>query len=237
MKNALLLTLLVCLMPLSMKAQRAISGEGDVVRQEIQLETLTAIRLGISCDVILTQGASQKIVLEGQQNVLDNIKREVRHGSWIIQYDRNVHRSKDVKIYITMQDLTDASVSGSGSISSTNRFKGLQDLELAVSGSGEVSLDIEAQSVEAAVSGSGDVDLRGSARSIEIAISGSGDVDAQGLETQRCEVAISGSGDATVYCSESLEAAVSGSGDIGYKGSAPVVKAAVHGSGDVRKID
>ena len=237
MKNARHFILLAMFLPLIITAQRSVSGEGDVVRQEIQLEALHAIGLGISCDVILTQGAPQKIVLEGQQNVLDNIKREVRNGSWTINFERNVHKSRDVKIYITLQDLTDVSVSGSGSISSTNRFKGLKDLELAVSGSGEISLDIEALTVEAAVSGSGDIDLQGSARSIEIAISGSGDVDAQGLQTQHCEIAISGSGDARVYCSESLEAAVSGSGDIGYKGGASMVKAAVHGSGDIKKMD
>jgi hypothetical protein len=225
-------------LPLLTIAQRGqISGEGEIVKEEITLEKIHSIGLGFSGDVILTHGSSQKVVLEGQKNVIDNIKREVRNGNWNLTYEKNVKQSKPVKVYITMATLKDVAVGGSGSISSTNVFTNLGDVDIAVSGSGDISLKMEAGNLDCAVSGSGGIHLEGSASSIDIAVSGSGDVDAQHMKTGNCEVSISGSGDVLVYCSESLEAAISGSGDIRYKGNAPKVQAAVHGSGDIREIE
>jgi len=226
------------LLPLLSSGQRgAISGEGEIVKQEISLEKIHGIWLGFSGDVILTQGQTQKIVLEGQQNVLDNIKRQVEDGIWHIYFEKNVRQHKSVKIYVTLSDLTDVSLSGSGNISSSGTFNNLGDLDIAVSGSGDIQLSILAGRIDCAVSGSGEVKLEGSGTAIDIAISGSGDVDASGLHTMNCEVAISGSGDALVYCTQSLDAAISGSGDIGYRGGATKVRAAVNGSGDVTEMD
>jgi uncharacterized protein YaiE (UPF0345 family) len=175
--------------------------------------------------------------MEGQQNILDNIKRDVDGGIWRVNFEKSVRNAKPVKIYITLATLEEAAVSGSGNISSTNTFQNIGDLEIGVSGSGEVNLSVGADEIETAISGSGDIFLKGSANMLEASISGSGNVDASDLKTSDCEVSISGSGDVTVYCTASLEAAVSGSGDVRYKGDAAKVKASVSGSGDVNEID
>lgn len=226
--------ILACI-PIALQAQ--IKGEGDIVKEEIQLETLTGVALGFSGDVVLTQGSTQKIVMEGQKNVLDNIKRTVKNGMWHISFDKNVRDHKPVKVYITMATLKDVAVSGSGNISTTNVFKGLGDVDVAVSGSGGIDVQMEAQDVESAISGSGDVRLSGKASTLELAISGSGDFDCQDLRTDNCEIAISGSGDAKVHCTGTLEVAISGSGDVRYVGDTPKVRASVSGSGDVLPMD
>lgn len=237
MKALRLLLPLFAVAPFSLIAQLGISGKGDVVKQEIQLETITGVELNFSGDIVLTQGSSQKIVMEGQQNILDNIKREVKNGVWKVRYDKNVQSAKPVKITITMATLTSAAVSGSGDIMTTNIFSGLGEVDVAISGSGKIQLNLNATAIEAAVSGSGNVTLEGTSNSLEIAISGSGGVNAQDLKTGNCEVAISGSGDALVYCTATLETAISGSGDVKYKGDAPKVRASISGSGNVSEIE
>jgi hypothetical protein len=238
MKASRFYTLMILCIPLISQAQwGSISGEGDVVKQEIQFETLRGVRLGFSGDIILTQGSPQKIVMEGQQNILDNIKREVTGGIWKVNYEKNVRNAKPVKIYITLATLEEASISGSGNITTTSTFQNLAGLEAWVSGSGNVNLSINAGDVETAVSGSGNVELKGSANSLEASISGSGNVRAVDLKTANCDVSISGSGDVTVYCTSSLETSISGSGDVRYKGDAAKVKASVSGSGNVEEID
>jgi hypothetical protein len=213
-----------------------LSGQGDVVKQEIQLETLKGVMLGFSGDVILTQGSPQKIVMEGQQNILDNIKREVRDGVWNITFDKSVKDAKPVRVYITLATINEVGLSGSGKLTTTNTFQNLDDLDIGLSGSGEIDLHVNADEIETAISGSGDILLEGSAESLEVAISGSGNVNAVALRTADCEIAISGSGDATVFCTASLESAISGSGDVRYKGNVPNVKASISGSGDVSEI-
>lgn len=236
MKNTIAYFIFALCIPLFSVAQ-GISGQGDVVKQEIQLANIKGVQLAFSGDIILTQGSPQKIVMEGQQNILDNIKREVKEGVWKVGFEKNVRDIKPVKIYITMSSLEVASVSGSGNITSTNTFQNLGNLEIGVSGSGGVDLSVSAQEIDAAISGSGEIVLKGSANALDVGISGSGDVDAVELRTADCEVAISGSGDAQINCTGSLDSKISGSGDVRYKGNAPKVKASVSGSGDVREIE
>jgi len=233
-KSGIPIFMLLCL-PLLTIAQ--VQGSGDIVKQEITLEKLSGVRLGFSGDIILTQGSTQKIVLEGQQNVLDNIKRDVDDGIWNVNFHKGIRNAKHVRIYITLASLAEVYVSGSGNISTTGTFRNLGELETGVAGSGNINLDVEAGNVEAAISGSGDITLQGTADNLEVMISGSGDVRAVDLRTTNCEVSISGSGDATLYCTSSIESAISGSGDVRYKGDPSKVRAAVNGSGDVKEID
>ena len=233
-----LLAALTLFVTLNLNAQwKSINGEGDVVKQEIELETLTGVRLGFHGDIYITQGTPQKIVMEGQQNVLDNIKREVNGGVWKVYFDKSVKNAKPVKIYITMATLEEAGVSGSGNLESKGAFENIGDLDTYVSGSGDVKLEIDAEDVESAVSGSGEIKLSGRAERLECSISGSGDVRAMDLRVGDCEVAISGSGDVEVHATGELEVSISGSGDVKYKGEPAKVKSRVSGSGDVREAN
>lgn len=213
----------------------SINGEGEVVRQEINLAAFDGIGLGFHAAVILTQGNTQKVVIEAQQNIIDNIKKEVRGGSWDIGFMKSVKSAKDITIYITLPKVKDLALSGSGSIRSTNKFSNLGDVDIAVSGSGDVHFEYDGGDTDLALSGSGDVHLSGTASSLEVAVSGSGDVSASELKAGSCDVAISGSGDVTVYVNGDLDAAIMGSGDVRYKGDAKV-SASVMGSGSVTKL-
>ena len=240
MKNAILIVSCVLCASIQSHAQnwakKAIHGEGEIVTQEITLDKLSGVKLGFHGDVFITQGSTQKVVMHGQQNILDNIKREVKNGAWYITNERNVRNAKDVKIYITMSTLDVAKVSGSGSIVSEGKFRALGDVDLGVSGSGDLILDLEAADIDCGVSGSGEIQLKGSANMLDISISGSGDIDGVGMMVSDCEVSISGSGDVSVYVTESLSSRISGSGDIRYKGDAAKVRSSISGSGDVREI-
>jgi hypothetical protein len=211
-------------------------GEGDAVRQVITLPDLKGINLSFAGDVILTQGSTQSIELEGQQNILDNIKREVRDGVWHIYFDKNVREAKPVTVRITLPHLEEVGLSGSGSVKSTNHFRNLNELDINVAGSGEIMLDYDASSTDLHLSGSGQIHLNGISKSLSVSISGSGDVMASDLKTEDCDVTISGSGDASVNASRELDTHISGSGDVRYSGSASV-DAHISGTGEVTKMN
>ncbi len=237
-KLTLLVLILTFMTGQHLWAQRwgqGIDGEGAVVKQEISLAEIDGFDLGFGGDVILTPGATQKIVIEGQQNIIDNIKRDVNKGIWRIAYIKNVHNAKPVTVYITVPTLTHVGLSGSGSIKSTGKFSSLKDVDIALAGSGDISIDLEARDIGIRISGSGGIRLAGSTESLEVAISGSGDVMTKELVASHCKVQISGSGDAAVYVNGDLETAISGSGDVTYKGDASVT-ARISGSGEVRKF-
>ena len=216
--------------------KRAIKGEGPIVEKQVSLSTFEGIRSGFSCDIFITQGDRQEVRLEGQQNILENLTLDVDGGILKIKYDRMVRMAKPVKIYITMKNLVQASLSGSGSLVTTNHFRNLENLDVSVSGSGDVRLEVDARDVGMSVSGSGDISLSGTARDLDMSISGSGGIDSRDLMAESCEISISGSGDATVYVKEVLDARVSGSGNIRYRGDVAKVHSRVSGSGSVKSL-
>ena len=215
--------------------KKAITGEGDVVKRTLEVDNFDGIVLGFHGDVYLTQGSSQKVEVEAQANIIENINTEVKNGVWHVNNKRNVRNTKKVKVYVTMTDLSKAAISGSGNLVMTNTFRNLDDVKLSISGSGDLEASIEAGDVSSHISGSGRILVKGSAKSNDMHISGSGDINARDLEVETCEIHISGSGDCSVFVNQSIDAHVSGSGDIDYKGS-PNIKSRISGSGDIRKM-
>jgi hypothetical protein len=236
-KSVFLLVALMAFIANSVISQSwgSLSGEGPVVKQEINLSSFDEIDLGFSGNVILTPGTTQKVVVEGQQNIIDLIKRDVKDGMWKIDFSKSVKDAKEVTVFIAIPTVKIVALTGSGRISSTGQFTGLNQLDVAVSGSGDIQFDATAKDMNLYLSGSGDIEMRGTTNTLEITISGSGDVSAASLKASKCQVHISGSGDADVHVNGDLETSISGSGDVHYKGEANVT-ARISGSGEVSKL-
>jgi hypothetical protein len=227
-----LLTALLLTSALPAQSWNGIRGEGPQVTRQLDVDDFDGFTLAINARVQITQGSARSVEVEGQENIIDNIVTDVRDGRWKIKFDQNVRRHDGLTIRITMPRLQEASISGSGSIEGQGPFTGLDDLQIGISGSGDIDLDVEAADIRTSISGSGDIRLGGSANRHEVRISGSGDVHAAELNAKDCQVRISGSGDAEVNASDMLEVSTSGSGDVYYRGR-PRVKAKVSGSGKV----
>jgi hypothetical protein len=210
-----------------------IRGEGPKITKTLDVDNFDGVGLSINADLYLTQGDSYSFRIEAQENIIENIETDIDGGYLKIKFDKNVGRHAGITIWITMPTLTKAYLSGSGLIKSERPFKGLGNLEVGISGSGDIDLAFDAADVNTRISGSGDIRLNGSARNMEIRISGSGEVAAGGLTTNNCSVRISGSGDCEVNAEGDLVVSTSGSGDVYYRGR-PRVKAKVSGSGEVQ---
>ena len=92
-------------------------------------------------------------------------------------------------------------------------------MDVSLSGSGDIVLNIESNKAKANVSGSGDITLKGRASNLLATVTGSGDFHGFDLDSVNTEVSVTGSGDAKVNCSGELKARVTGSGDIEYRGN------------------
>lgn len=206
-------------------------------RESRDVGSFDEISLGTHADLYLTIGSKTSVELVGDEDDIDEIETEVVNGSLRI---RNESRwgwnwsSDKVKIYITVPEIKAISVSGSGNIYGESTIKA-DDLELSISGSGNIELDIEATEASMTISGSGNAELEGSVKDLTLRISGSGSIEAESLRAEDAEVRISGSGSVEIYASESLEARIAGSGSVYYYGDPKQVDSSSAGSGKVKK--
>lgn len=231
--------LVVCMSFSAAQAQNwwknRITGEGEVVKKTLDVADFDGFTLAVSGDVHLRQGSKTELIVKAQENIIDNIELKMDGSHLKITYDRPVWRSKGIDIYITVATLNRIGVSGSGDVTTDEKFSNLKDLQMAVSGSGNIRFECDAEDVETRVSGSGNVSIKGSGKSFSSRVSGSGNVRASDFEVADAKVSVSGSGNVYVFATESLEASVSGSGDVKYKGK-PKLKAKASGSGDIESI-
>lgn len=210
---------------------RCVEGNGSVVSQEIDLDNFEGIHLKIFAEVYIKQGPTQKVVAESHQNIIDLIERDVRNRVWEIETSRCTRDIARLKLFITLPNIDQLSISGSGDIISENILVAGQ-MDISLSGSGNIDAGVDVEDLYTRVSGSGDVFLEGTAGFHEINISGSGDISSFKLLTDKTDVQISGSGDADVHAAGSLKVKISGSGDVRYKGN-PSLDVQISGSGSV----
>jgi hypothetical protein len=199
------------------------------------VDDFTAVAFGVAGELILVQGSTFSVVLEGDEDFLEEIETTVRGNRLIIRHDSWFSfGNKKVTAYVTMPEVEGLSVSGSGKMIAEGSIRA-EDLDMNVSGSGRIELmDLNAESIECSISGSGTIELKGKAEDGELSISGSGDYYGQSFPLSTLDVSISGSGTCRTTVEDDLTARVSGSGDVYYSGS-PRVDARVSGSGKVRK--
>lgn len=208
-----------------------LNGSGPIVSETIILPDFTGIDVRMSARVFVRQGDEFEVTVEGKQNIIDELERDVHNGIWRIEIDRCVRDVGELTVFVTMPDITSLKMSGSGDIISENTLI-VQDINLEISGSGDIDLSLEADDIDSRISGSGDLILEGLADELDLTISGSGDLRAFGLTLRTADINITGSGDAEVFVNELLIVRISGSGDVFFKGD-PTIDTTITGSGRV----
>lgn len=205
-------------------------GQGPVVEEILNLSEFTGIELKIAANVYISQDDFFEVVAKGEQNVIDELERNVRNDTWEIEFD-DCMEDYELDLYITMPEVEFLSIEGSGEIRGETFFDS-QYITLRISGSGDMCLGIFAEEIDAKIMGSGDIELEGTAEQLDLKITGSGDVKSFNLLNENADVQLTGSGDASVHVLEFLKVKISGSGDVFYKGF-PDLDLDISGSGDV----
>lgn len=189
----------------------------------------TELALVASDTVILTEGDTLDITLEGDEDAIEALRFTNSDGTLGIV--RESGRWKDTGqaiVRVTMPAPEAISIAGSGSVESA-RMATNAAINIAGSGSVDVSA-FDSEMLEVSMGGSGKVTGTGSAERIEISSAGSGQVDLAGLTTERAEVSIVGSGDVRFASDGDVEASIAGSGSVYVTGSATCTVSSV-GSG------
>lgn len=202
-----------------------------------KLAPFNSLLHNISGNVVWKQGEEQRVEIRAVPEILAEIVTEVKEGGVLyIGYRTPNFEKGDNKIYVFVTSPTIKAIrlSGSGNLESKNRWR-VEDISLALSGTGNISLNLRADKVMTELTGSGNIKLKGRADTQIIEMSGAGQVLAEEMKLDACTVDISGSGSCFVYAREKLTASIRGSGSVLYKGN-PEVNKSIEGAGSVSKM-
>ncbi|MEO1052632.1 MAG: head GIN domain-containing protein [Bacteroidota bacterium] len=207
-------------------------GSGPLETRSFSIEEFTSFNMGISGNVFVTQGETQSVTIQGQENVLNQINTNVSGGTWNINLGKCFRRYEPLEIFITVNSLNGIALSGSGNIIGQTPFDAA-NMQITLSGSGNITFTIDnSDQINTVLSGSGGIVLSGDVDNHIINVAGSGNVQSFNLESQTSSVNISGSGSADVNVVNALVATIVGSGNIRYRGN-PTIERNISGSGNV----
>lgn len=223
-----------------------VSVSAQVTKKVLELPDFRAIYNNSNYTVYLKQTNKQEVTVEALTEIYNLTKISVENGVLMINLERkpddpnksiwakidDIKLNPTMKLYISVKNLDEIQVNGAGKVISENSLASSL-LNLSLSGSGSMDLDIKGDVVKAEVSGSGKLGIKGYATSLDAVVSGSGSLNAFNCPVEKAKVKVSGSGIAELNVSDNLDAMVAGSGSVKHKGNTKNTVKKVYGSGTV----
>lgn len=235
MKKLSILLTLVMSSILFYSCDKTIKGEGEIVQQVKSVDNFTQVISNIKDPVIVTQGGDFKVVLKGQQNIIDNIRVYAQYGKLRIEYkdDAKFSNYKPVEVLVNLPVLTNASVEN-GTMNLLGKFQS-NKLNFRVNGVGVILADeVAVDTLSADIFGKGQLKVnQGNVVKETISTFGNSYADMIGVVADTAIVKLSGSGDIYVNVLEFLDVNISGSGDVYYKGQ-PDIQQQIKGTGSLK---
>lgn len=216
---------------------KKVKGNGNVITKNISTADYDYIQVVGSIEAVLEKGTEGNIAVTVDENLQQYIIVEVTGNTLKLTIENYVslHTTKGIKIQVPFQEIKGVKLTGSGEVKSADVITASQ-LEIELTGSGDMQLDVNTKNLDAKLTGSGDMKISGTTEEMEIKLIGSGDFQGSSMKVESTQAYVSGSGTAKVAAQKSLKARINGSGDIKYSGSPKDSDTKVMGSGSIKAI-
>ncbi len=218
----------------------AFASSGDDESQIRDVSGFNAIKVATGIDLYITMGTTEEVKIVADDEIIDDIKTEVKNGTLSIYLKRNNGRfnwrgfNKTRKAYVTLKELTEIKASSGADVESQNTLKG-EMLEVSASSGSDVKIDVIYKKLSVSTSSGSDAYLSGKVKTLFVHSSSGSDIDAAKLETERCEASASSGSDIVVRVTEELRADASSGADIVYYGKPQNVDTDESSGGDVKR--
>jgi len=216
---------------------KRVHGNGNIKTEERTVSAFKNLEVSSSFDVYISHGDLKPVKIEGDENLMQYIE-VLQEGDRLVIRNRpgyNLEGSGELRLYVSAPVFNSISLSGAGNIKSENKITGSENLELDLSGAGDINMEIDVPKFKAEISGAGSMYVKGQTKNVELGVSGVGSAHCFDLMAEDTKVDVSGVGSADVYSSIKLDAQVNGVGSVHYKGNPTAVTQHVSGVGSINK--
>jgi len=251
MNRRITLTILVAVLALATMAcelsgilveNNAITGErgsGNVVEETRPISGVTGVELATIGNVIIEIGEKESLRIEAEDNLMKFFETNVRGDTLKIGTNPstvNLRPTKPVYFFLTVKELEQVIISGSGDIQVPDLESGQFNVDIG--GSGDISMgDLDADKFYIAIGGSGDVSAgRVKVPSIRVKINGSGDITLMDLKADDLSLSVNGSGNLRIDDGKVSEQDIDINGSGNFRAedlSSKVTSIRIGGSGDI----
>lgn len=192
-----------------------IKGSGRIISETRNVGECQGIFIASAGNVIVSEGSSQSIRVEADDNIIDEVITEKVNGMLKVGLKNKSYSNINVKVYVSLFKVQRLEIQGAGNIKSEEEL-GVDSLYLLINGAGNI-------------------EVKGSGNFLNCLINGAGNIESQQFVTKECIAVTKGVGNCTVNVTEKLNARVEGVGSIIYYGNPPDVSTSITGVGNIVK--
>lgn len=213
-----------------------VRGSGNLVTETREVRGFNKVRLDGAGRLLITQGATESLEIEAEDNILENLTAEVRGDTLILGFQNQFWRktvipTMGITYTMTVVELTEITFNGAGELKMPTLDTSA--LGLVINGAGRIDLDeLTAETLNVQISGTGTINISGQVTSQTVNIDGAGNYEAGDLQTTSTVIDINGLGNSTVWALDTLDISIDGGGTLNYYGT-PSVTQEINGVGDI----
>lgn len=229
--NAVILLLASLFMSCETSQLECIRASSTMIAETRDLKDFTGVVFNNWGDLYLTQGPEYSFAISGPDNVIELTTTEIKNEVLIIGSETCFNGSYDIKVEITAPDYDLINLVGGGRVFSAGVIDA-DNISVEAYGTGEIELEIVADTLYTSMSGQVDLNYSGGVLSHQLINSGNFVLNGYSLETDYTTITNNGTGASYVTAYESLTVNINGNGNVYYKGN-PEVVSKIIGVGEI----
>jgi hypothetical protein len=208
---------------------------GEIVQQEVSLESFNSIEVLDEVDIYLFNSDKQKVIIKAGENLISKIHLDVNDQLLSITNDNrcNWRRSpENPGIYIYSDDLSKISIFDFSNFYSLDSLI-LDNLHIFSDGTGNFDMTLVVDSLSIKSTYISNFKLRGEAYYLQIDFSDDSQFLGQDLKSSYCEIIHNGSNRIEIYPIITLAGTLYSTGNLYYFNNPDILDIAVFGSGEL----
>ena len=145
----------------------ACDDENGIQEIELTLETIPfdRIRLETSSDVRIIQSNEFKVVIRGMERDVNDIDVDVFNDRLVI--DEHGFQHNEVEIDVFVDEISELESIGSSQVYGESFFTQSRNMDITLSGSGEIDFAVETEDLDVLLEGSGYIYLEGNVQTLD----------------------------------------------------------------------
>ena len=212
-----------------------VKGTGNVSTENRNIDgPFTAIKVSHGLDLYVTQGETNTLTVEADQNLHELIFTEVENGTLRIYADKNIGNADSKKIRLSFKDISSIKATSGSDVYSVNTIT-TNHLELTTTSGSDMDLEVHVETLECKSTSGSDLVLRGTANTLTAQATSGSDMDAQNLKTNASHVKATSGAGIKVNSNKELYAKATSGGDITYYGNPEFIEKSDGVSGSIKK--
>jgi len=212
-----------------------VKGNGNVVMETRAVnESFSKIKASEGLSVYLTQGNSESITVEADENLQELILTEIKDGVLKIHCKEQIGKASSRKVNVNFKSIAGITSTSGSSVYSTNTITA-DNLELKSSSGSNMKVKVEANNLTCDSSSGSSLKVSGEALSLSADASSGSTIKAGDLKAESSEVSASSGANLTVNTSKALIAKASSGASVKYYGNPEMLDTDKSSGGSINK--